>query len=70
MVYCLYLCRAGNGWWWVPLVAPPIGGVLGAGLYKAVVELHHPHPSEAGGEMVEEAVPLDKEINTIENMCV
>lgn len=54
----------------MPLVAPPIGGVLGAGLYKAVVELHHPHPSEAGGEMVEEAVPLDKEINTIENMCV
>uniref|UniRef100_A0A3P8PKX7 Aquaporin 7 n=1 Tax=Astatotilapia calliptera TaxID=8154 RepID=A0A3P8PKX7_ASTCA len=62
--------RAGNGWWWVPLVAPPIGGVLGAGLYKAVVELHHPHLSKAGGEMVEEAVPLDKEINTIENILI
>ncbi|CAL8381009.1 unnamed protein product [Boreogadus saida] len=34
--------RAGNGWWWVPVVAPLLGGVMGAGLYKALVELHHP----------------------------
>uniref|UniRef100_A0A3Q3DE47 Aquaporin 7 n=1 Tax=Hippocampus comes TaxID=109280 RepID=A0A3Q3DE47_HIPCM len=34
--------RAGNGWWWVPVIAPMIGGVLGAGLYKLLVELHHP----------------------------
>lgn len=62
--------RAGNGWWWVPLVAPPIGGVLGAGLYKGFVELHHSHLSEQDGAMVEEAVPLDKETNTCANVCV
>ncbi|KAJ3602306.1 hypothetical protein NHX12_030065 [Muraenolepis orangiensis] len=33
---------AGSGWWWVPIVAPSLGGVMGAGLYKALVELHHP----------------------------
>ncbi|XP_037535122.1 aquaporin-7 [Nematolebias whitei] len=51
--------RSGNGWWWVPLVAPPIGGVLGAGVYKAFVELHHPPLSE----QKEESIPLKKEEN-------
>ena len=34
--------RAGNGWWWVPLVAPPIGAVLGGYAYDTVVTKHHP----------------------------
>ena len=34
--------RAGNGWWWVPLVAPPIGAVLGGFAYDAFVTKHHP----------------------------
>ncbi|XP_013872484.1 aquaporin-7 isoform X2 [Austrofundulus limnaeus] len=51
--------RSGNGWWWVPLVAPPIGGVLGAGVYKAFVELHH-RPLSGQGE---ESIPLKKEEN-------
>ena len=29
--------RAGNGWWWVPVVAPCIGGVLGGWAYDALV---------------------------------
>ena len=29
--------RAGNGWWWVPLVAPPIGALLGAFVYDACI---------------------------------
>jgi MIP family channel proteins len=29
--------RAGNGWWWVPIVAPCIGGVLGGWVYDALV---------------------------------
>ncbi|XP_040889735.1 aquaporin-7 isoform X1 [Toxotes jaculatrix] len=66
--------RAGNGWWWVPLVAPPIGGVLGAGLYKALVELHHPPLSDQGGglveELQEETSPLEKQKNTCTNVCV
>ena len=29
--------RAGNGWWWVPVIAPPIGGLLGAFVYDAAI---------------------------------
>ena len=29
--------RAGNGWWWVPIVAPCIGGVAGGWLYDVFV---------------------------------
>jgi MIP family channel proteins len=34
--------RAGGGWWWVPLVAPPIGAVLGGWLYDACVGKRFP----------------------------
>ena len=34
--------RAGNGWWWVPLVAPPVGAVLGGFVYDALITRHHP----------------------------
>jgi MIP family channel proteins len=29
--------RAGNGWWWVPIVAPIIGAALGGWVYDALV---------------------------------
>jgi MIP family channel proteins len=29
--------RAGGGWWWVPIVAPIIGALLGAWVYDALV---------------------------------
>jgi MIP family channel proteins len=34
--------RAGNSWWWVPIVAPVIGGVLGGFVYDALIARHHP----------------------------
>jgi len=34
--------RAGNGWWWVPIVAPCIGGVLGGWVYDAFVGSRFP----------------------------
>jgi MIP family channel proteins len=37
--------RAGNGWWWVPVVAPCVGGVLGGWLYDAFVGNHFPNAS-------------------------
>lgn len=70
-VIFLYLCRSGNGWWWVPIIAPLIGGLLGAGLYKILVEMHHPPLSEQGERTgKEEAVPLGKQDNICTNVCV
>jgi MIP family channel proteins len=34
--------RAGNHWWWVPIVGPLVGGVLGGWLYDAFVGNHFP----------------------------
>lgn len=34
--------RAGNGWWWVPVVAPVAGGVLGGAVYDFFVGRRHP----------------------------
>jgi MIP family channel proteins len=33
---------AGNGWWWVPVIGPCIGGVLGGYVYDLVITNHHP----------------------------
>lgn len=38
---------AGDGWWWVPIVAPVAGAILGAFLYDLFVNKHHVAP-EAG----------------------
>ncbi|XP_074020646.1 aquaporin-10 [Numenius arquata] len=32
----------GNGWWWVPVVAPLLGAVVGSALYQLLVAFHHP----------------------------
>jgi MIP family channel proteins len=34
--------RAGNGWWWVPIVGPLVGGVLGGFLYDFFIMRRHP----------------------------
>ncbi|XP_055076875.2 aquaporin-10b [Misgurnus anguillicaudatus] len=33
--------RAGNGWWWIPLVATCIGGLIGSLLYELLIGVHH-----------------------------
>lgn len=33
---------AANGWWWVPVIAPCVGAVLGAIVYDGLVGRHHP----------------------------
>ncbi|XP_062313942.1 aquaporin-7 [Osmerus eperlanus] len=62
--------RADKGWWWVPVVAPLVGGVIGAAIYKVFVELHHP-PSHNQRELVEqeEADPL-KQKSICTEVCV
>ena len=39
--------NAGNGWWWVPIVGPLLGGVAGGFVYDALVGRRHP-PKVAG----------------------
>ncbi|XP_027032004.1 aquaporin-7 isoform X1 [Tachysurus fulvidraco] len=62
--------RAGNNWWWVPLVAPLVGGVTGALIYKAFVEMFHPKDKKPKPNGPSEHIPLDecKKDNTEE--CV
>src|SRR4051794_36384253 len=38
--------RAGHGWWWVPVVAPLVGGVLGGWAYEACIGKRLPHIEE------------------------
>jgi MIP family channel proteins len=33
---------AAGGWWWVPVVAPCIGAIIGAVAYDALIAKHHP----------------------------
>ncbi len=33
----------GNGWWWVPIVGPMIGGPLGGFVYDAFIGKRYPH---------------------------
>ena len=37
--------NAGNGWWWVPIAGPMIGGPLGGLVYDALIGKWHPHAS-------------------------
>jgi MIP family channel proteins len=34
--------RAGSAWWWVPIVAPPIGAVLGGWIYDVLIGKRFP----------------------------
>jgi MIP family channel proteins len=38
--------RAGNGWWWVPIVAPCVGAVAGGWTYDLLVGDRFPSPQE------------------------
>jgi len=35
---------AGGGWWWVPIVAPLVGAILGAFAYDTLINKHHVAP--------------------------
>ncbi|MGD9903105.1 MAG: MIP family channel protein [Vicinamibacterales bacterium] len=37
--------RAGNGWWWVPILGPCIGALLGGAVYDLAITRLHPEPA-------------------------
>jgi MIP family channel proteins len=43
--------RAGNHWWWVPIVGPCVGAVLGGWIYDVLIAKNHPQ----GGASAQEA---------------
>lgn len=51
--------RAGNGWWWVPMVAPMVGSATGVAVYELGVEFHHP-PTPEEEEKEEETPGTEK----------
>ncbi|KAK3508481.1 hypothetical protein QTP70_030948 [Hemibagrus guttatus] len=34
--------RAGAGWWWIPVVATCVGGLIGSLIYELLIAVHHP----------------------------
>ncbi|XP_041798517.1 aquaporin-10a [Chelmon rostratus] len=38
-----------NYWFWVPLVAPPVGGLIGTFMYELFIDWHLPDPGEPDG---------------------
>nr|ARA90646.1 aquaglyceroporin 2 [Amphibalanus improvisus] len=62
---------AGHCFWWIPVVACYIGGVLGAYVYLFCVELHH--PVEDGQEtmtITSAATPVDRKKTAWENAAM
>ncbi|KAG5848955.1 aquaporin-9-like [Anguilla rostrata] len=37
---------AAGHWWWIPVVGPMVGGVVGAVVYLLFIELHHTEPEK------------------------
>lgn len=58
----LEVFRAGNNWWWIPLVAPMLGSIAGAFIYKLFVGIHcepkHKSEPESKSEPVSHQMTL------------
>jgi len=39
---------AGDSWWWVPIIGPCLGGILGGFAYDACITRHHPLEDDIG----------------------
>ncbi|CAH2327315.1 aquaporin-10 [Pelobates cultripes] len=57
--------RAGNYWWWIPVVAPCVGALLGSFLYQIFVEFHHPESENEEETLEVNALPENKKENPV-----
>uniref|UniRef100_A0A7M4F9I0 Aquaporin-7-like n=1 Tax=Crocodylus porosus TaxID=8502 RepID=A0A7M4F9I0_CROPO len=46
----LEVFRAGNNWWWVPIVAPTLGSLFGVLVHKLFIDLHNQPATDSGNE--------------------
>ncbi|XP_006038421.2 aquaporin-7-like [Alligator sinensis] len=46
----LEVFRAGNHWWWVPIVAPTLGSLFGVLVHKLFIDLHNQTATDSGNE--------------------
>ncbi|XP_072037744.1 aquaporin-3-like isoform X2 [Amphiura filiformis] len=44
----------GKHWWWVPILGPFIGGLIGGWFYYLLIELHHPPEDEDTAEELDQ----------------
>lgn len=52
-VFCF---RAGNYWWWIPVVAPTLGSLVGSLVYKLFIDVHNQSVPESGNEKGQPAI--------------
>jgi len=49
-------------WWWVPLVAPHIGAIIGGTVYVLFIEAHHPTDEELKAKQLLELEPASGQL--------
>lgn len=55
ITYFLFDFRAGNNFWWIPVVGPLLGAAIGGLIYVLVIEIHHTDPdTNFNGEQSED----------------
>ncbi|XP_071887883.1 aquaporin-7 isoform X3 [Anas platyrhynchos] len=47
---------AGNYWWWIPVVAPTLGSLVGSLVYKLFIDVHNQSVPESGNEKGQPAI--------------
>ena len=51
LLYIKYFSINDNNWFWIPIVAPLLGAVIGLFLYQICVAMHHPFSTEETGRI-------------------
>ncbi|XP_053310228.1 aquaporin-3-like [Spea bombifrons] len=46
--------RAGDNWWWVPVIGPLVGALVGVLIYELFIEIHHPVSKQKDAQEEEE----------------